>query len=398
MQEYHCVLGVFISGKRLVNGKFTCPVMLPRFGENQSTLAWCEGTRFARMNKELPDVDLNQKVRSPRGSKRGFTLIELLVVIAIIAILIALLLPAVQQAREAARRSQCKNNMKQMGLAIHNYESTYNTVPTSGEYTRYDLGTAKTSGGTRVFAPHSFFTAILPYIDQAPVYNMMNLNVPYNATSAPANITAAKTSIQAFLCPSNGNFSDNGGGGYGQADYMPIAYCNVSPAGGTTASGKISDNVYFEEGMMAGPGNKKFRDVTDGLSNTIALFEDSGKPANIVGKYASPTGYGTLDDCSGNRCPNRWADGDTGNGVSGPPAASVSSALINNNSTPKGGPATCLWSTNNCGPNDEPFSFHTGGCHVVLGDGSVRFLSENLSSNILRNLCIGNDGNVIGEF
>ena len=99
--------------------------------------------------------------------KKGFTLIELLVVIAIIAVLIALLLPAVQQAREAARRTQCKNNMKQMGLAIHNYESTYKLFPSSGEGKNLSLGVT-------VFFPQSFFTLALPYLDQGPVYQLMN--------------------------------------------------------------------------------------------------------------------------------------------------------------------------------------------------------------------------------
>ena len=331
-----------------------------------------------------------------RSRNRGFTLIELLVVIAIIAILIALLLPAVQQAREAARRSQCKNNMKQMGLAVHNYESTYSKLPTSGEIT---------VNGSRTFFPVSFFTAILPYIDQAPLYQQWDFDYPYLADPAvhtsQNNPALAKSVITAYLCPSNGNYQDNGGGGYGQADYMPIAYTNLVPVGATGYT-TISHNDFFSDGMLAGQACRKFRDATDGTSNTICVFEDSGKPANINGKYdlVAP-GITLIDTCDGvapnhGRCPNRWADGDTGNGVSGPPAGD--SAIINNNSNPRGGPAACPWATNNCGPNDEPFSFHTGGCHALLGDGSVRFLSENLDRDVVRRLSDPSDGEVVGEF
>ena len=98
--------------------------------------------------------------------------------------------------------------------------------------------------------------------------------------------------------------------------------------------------------------------------------------------------------------PNRWADPDNGSGVSGPPNMTATNAknIINNNNNPKGGPADCPWNVNNCGPNDEPFSLHTGGCQAVLADGSVRFLSENLDKHIIRRLCNPGDGEVVGEF
>ncbi len=164
---------------------------------------------------------IHPKSSRTRCSTRGFTLIELLVVIAIIAILIALLLPAVQQAREAARRTQCRNNMKQMGLALHNYESTFSKFPSAGEFT------IRQGNYWRSFTPTSTFTQMLPYIDQAPLYNQFNMSLHYTNV---ANQVAAKTAIPAFLCPSNANTkADNATtanptpGTYGLVDYMPVA-------------------------------------------------------------------------------------------------------------------------------------------------------------------------------
>jgi len=348
-------------------------------------------------------------VRPKTIVRRAFTLIELLVVIAIIAILIALLLPAVQQAREAARRTQCKNNMKQMGLAIHNYESTYSRVPSSGEYSDY-------KNFTRSFFPVSTFTAMLPYIDQAPIANQWDMSLPYNAAPASypnsKNHLMAQSHLEMYLCPSNGNFVKSGGqaptgsagtqtnGNYGQTDYMPVVYVDLSPTTGLRNPMTASVRGDDKPGMLGGAGEAGFRDATDGLSNSICIIEDAGRPANLTGKYAPPAGFTLIDNCgTGFRCPNRWADGDTGNGVSGPPnLGNGETKIINNNSNPKGGPATCLWTTNNCGPNDEPFSPHTGGVHATLGDGSVRFLSENLDRNIVRQLCDRADGQPIGEF
>ncbi len=353
---------------------------------------------------------------SKKPFRKAFTLIELLVVIAIIAVLIALLLPAVQQAREAARRTQCKNNMKQMGLAAHNYESTYSRFPTAGE--GLNLGNPYNKG---IF-PVSFYIQALPFIDQAPLYNNFNFQFHYSEGTITGNATAAKNKIPPFLCPSNAiNAADTLG--FGLVDYMPVAYVDLCPTNGTSLSGGACPNgggVRDPVGTNWGSGKdtafglfgNRIGDTTDGTSNTVAIFEDSGRTSLQVvgGNYIQATiiggapGWTTANMCGSGgtkTCPNRWADGDTGNGVSGPPPATLSGSpigIINQNANPVGGPATCPWSTNNCGPNDEPFSLHVGGCHALLADGSVRFISQNVDTDTIRKLCDRADGGVVGDF
>lgn len=347
-----------------------------------------------------------------RPIRRGFTLIELLVVIAIIAVLIALLLPAVQQAREAARRTQCKNNLKQMGLAAHNYESTFSRFPTAGE--GLNLGAPYNKG---IF-PTSFFLAALPYVDQAPLYNNFNFSFHY---SNPANRDASgkpygATKIPAFLCPSNA-IGANDSFGYGLCDYMPIAYVDLAPTGGTASQpiGGLRDPATASSWGSSkescfGLYCNRIADSTDGTSNTVCIFEDAGRPSlqTVGGKYTQANvigggnGWTTAHMCGGSgtqTCPNRWADGDTGNGVSGPPNATTAPiGIINQNSIPSGGPPGCLWTVNNCGPNDEPFSLHVGGCHALLADGTVRFISQNIDTDTVRKLCDKADGGTVGEF
>ncbi len=362
--------------------------------------------------------------------RRGFTLVELLVVIAIIGTLVGLLLPAVQAAREAARKSQCSNNVKQMSLGCLNYESATRRYPTSGE--------GKAPGAFDALNVNSFFTQILAYIEQQNISNQMNMKAPY---WAPANQLAAASFINTFICPSNGLTKDEYGGTnsaavaanaqfkfYGQTHYMPVAYTDIDPVTGMRNKISASAPGAYKQGLLSYDQSTKVSSAQDGTSKTVIFFEDAGRNMQNGGKRAPVLGGNTIwvrtsggtstviasgdgnwidggspdmpvgEGVAIGTCPNRWADPDNASGVSGAPWDEKNNprmtSIINNTKQPLGGSAaTCLWSTNNCGPNDEPFSLHAGGgCFAGLADGSVTWLGDDLDCQVLRQLSDPADG------
>jgi prepilin-type N-terminal cleavage/methylation domain-containing protein/prepilin-type processing-associated H-X9-DG protein len=374
---------------------------------------------------------MEELMNTRRGRKSAFTLIELLVVIAIIAILIGLLLPAVQKVREAAARMTCSNNLKQIALACHNYDSANGVLPHPGQCD-------STGSGTTTYMTQSTPTLLLPYIEQENVFRMMEHQINgfatynglngalihpnargavYNDPAYPNTIAAAKTQIKTYVCPSTPiDPSRNDPLGFGAWDYMFVAISDIedgltpgadSPVG-TRPLSSARRAQQATQGMLTCGQGRKIGAVPDGTSNTILCIEDAGRAHPSAGTFASlsarPSPIASdpvpwTGGAVGGRRMYAWADPDSGtNGLSGPSnALSPGSrlAVINNYPTPVGGPPECRWSNNNCGPNDEPFSFHSGGVNCAMGDGSVRFIRSGISGVTLKWLAGAQDGQVL---
>ena len=293
----------------------------------------------------------------PLNRRAAFTLVELLVVIAIIGVLVGLLLPAVQAAREAARRMACSNNLKQLGLAVHNYENTHRRLPAAGQGTNYATNPPSTT-----FNQHSAFTSLLPFIEQSNIFQQFDFGSFYNQTAV--NIAAAKQAIPILVCPSNSiRSSSRDRDGFGCVDYPPIYYIDIDPN-----TGLRNQSLRADAGLNG--TYSKIGEITDGLSNTVFFGEDAGRDERMHARHI----YTDPVDGQKRRI-WRWADPDNAIGISKP---------INNNRTPIGGPPSCPWTENNCGPFDELFSQHAGGVQLLFGDGSVHFISEAIQVSALR--------------
>jgi prepilin-type N-terminal cleavage/methylation domain-containing protein/prepilin-type processing-associated H-X9-DG protein len=366
------------------------------------------------------------------SSRPAFTLIELLVVIAIIAVLISLLLPAVQSAREAARRAQCLNNLKQIGLGLFNYESGNGCFPPSGESTNFNNGAAlsPTTGPSTQFVDGGWdaLARILPFMEGNASFNALNFAVEYNEATG-MNFTGASTVVAVYLCPSAGNRQPAGGNdgvdpddpitavygkGYGYDDYGPTCYTDIDPFGQQLAPASFPATPYRNKGSRANglmkQGKTTIAEITDGTSNTIAIGEDAGRDPSYMSPYAES--YGTA---TGNRTwppseqgpagPNdprrywRWAEPDTSFGVSGQPnnkyRPSHESVDWPTNTTLNPGYTLLGTAGNNAGANDELFSYHPGGVNCLFGDGSVKFIRDTISVVALRGLITLNGGETI---
>ena len=328
----------------------------------------------------------------PSRPSRGFTLIELLVVIAIIAVLIALLLPAVQAAREAARRAQCVNNLKQLGLALHNFHDANSFLPASD---RPDAST----GAARIAG----ITLMLPYLEQSTLFNAYNQAATWGDRT---NSTVVRSKVATFLCPSSPVQDVLDGDPQPPAiwsatvaaitDYSPTLGVDTrlgatglglaTNAGPTTTLGPWT-------GMIPKNSKSNLATVTDGLSNTIAFAESAGRPF----VYRRGGRLSNSDLLTHRTNAGGWSRPASDFSLDG---ASLDGSIL---------PGACPL---NCGNGEdigkqtfpypyygsegtsEPYAFHPGGANFLMGDGSVKHVKETVSMRVFANLVTRGGGEI----
>jgi len=302
------------------------------------------------MRLSLKIKTLGRTTMNPRR-RTGFTLIEFLIVISIIAVLIALLLPAVQAAREAARRSRCVNNLKQIGLALANYQDALGAYPPGYVASRpYADGASDTASGW------AWASMILPQIEQAPAYSAINFNLP---VQAPANVTAAAVNLKAFLCPSDqtpqSTFGITDGLGNTLATVAPSSYAaSTGDDASDVATGLNNDGL--GRGVFFRNSGTSISALTDGTSQTILVEERAW--GNARGCWAGAVANGVILRGTFNACP-----GSAETTYLAPCLVLAHCHMLNTNSDADSG-------------LDDASSFHPGGGNMLFGDGSVRFLKS----------------------
>jgi prepilin-type N-terminal cleavage/methylation domain-containing protein len=374
--------------------------------------------------------------------RKGFTLVELLVVIAIIGILVGLLLPAVQAAREAARRMQCSNNAKQIGLAFHNFESARKSLPTS-------LRPPSNVSGSGEQSRVAVLTDLLPYLEQNNIFNQYNKGINWNQGS---NIPLSQTPIPSYICPSNptGAVLDTAPPGSNPqfipgiastTDYSPVygigtgvftqllgvpapdqyqdsaeIFAGVTPPY-TYVRGFFPKNATIDPrtGLQTRPG-AKFASVLDGLSNTIAIAESAGRPFVYVRGRRLTGGNALTDTDAASSNTDRLNSGGwsrpasdiilfgSTNDPRGVLGGTTAFNFTNGHNirgltyTSQGIAATILGTPIATHGTGSPYSFHIGGAHFTMGDGSVQFLSANMSFRAFISLATPAGGEVSAEF
>jgi prepilin-type N-terminal cleavage/methylation domain-containing protein/prepilin-type processing-associated H-X9-DG protein len=331
-----------------------------------------------------------------RTKFRGaFTLVELLVVIAIIGILVALLLPAIQAAREAARRIQCTNNMKQIGLAIINYESARKELPLAytPNYGGTQYGGPCTGAGTAFrnpsngLAEHFVLTFILPYIEQQALFDRINLDLDWHSTAnngkGTTNRAATEVDIVDYLCPS----TEYRSGKY-TTDYFALVDISDSDYCQDIEGGPMLTKQRRDRQRLAGmlqDVSMPLRKVSDGLSKTFLFFESAGRP-NLYNRNRTITGeMQPINRGSGTDIPHRdtrWADDRV-------------YALWGNVFDPTVCPVTSIM---NCDNYSEIYSFHAGGANFLFGDGSVDYLTEDMNIDTFISLFTAAADDIPGEY
>jgi len=305
---------------------------------------------------------------------RGFTLIELLVVIAIIAVLIALLLPAVQQAREAARRSQCRNGLKQVAVALHNYHDTHRVFPPGQmNYIGSDIVSGAAAGGART----GWMQQLLPFIDQMAIFNRMRTNIPAYACCDRTNYPDVENIIPVLMCPSdNANPKTVTVAGNQQGFHGNYVLCGASTNFGNSGVGLgvTLNGIFFPLSKTS------TKDVTDGTSNTAM-----GSEVIIVKDT-------TVHDLRG-RYWNTW-QGNTLFSTELPPNTTTGDRSSYCIAAPRA-PCQALATTTVV---QYARSYHSGGVHLMMADGAVRFASDNISTTIFRAIGSRAGSETIGDF